>query len=269
MPHKHKEVMQDSCKVQKMVQLHHVAQKKGNTMDLGDRMKQYERAYKVVLPERLPVIIRIDGKTFHTVTKGFKRPFDPNMIELMHATACRLCDEIQNTAMAYVYSDEISLLLINYNNLDTSSWFGNTLQKMASVSAGIATYQFNKSLDNRGIAVHTLVTFDSRAFILPKEEVANYFIWRQQDATRNSIQSIAQANFSHRELQNLSCKDLKQKLLEDKDIVWENCPTVYKRGTAIKKEVSDSVTQFSTWVPDLETPIFTQNRGYIEDMVFT
>jgi len=228
-------------------------------MNLSDRMKKYEKAFSIKMPERSPVIVRIDGKAFHTVTRGMEKPFDPRMMELMAQTARRLVSEMQNAVLAYVQSDEISILMINYKKRDTSSWFDNSLQKIVSVSAGISTYQFNAAAQSTGFSIPGLVTFDSRAFILPKEEVANYFIWRQQDATRNSIQSLGQSLISHKKMQGLKNDQIQDMLFEEHGVNWNDLQTKEKRGFCVSSK------DLST---DYEIPIFTQAREYIEDLVF-
>jgi len=167
---------------------------------LGDRMKvNYESRTKTLLPRRTYSIIRIDGKAFHTYTRGLERPFDKQLVEDMNATAICLCSEIQGAKFAFVQSDEISILLTDFDKLTTSAWFDGSIQKIVSVSASIATAVFNQ------IRAGKQAMFDSRVFTIPsRTEVENYFIWRQQDATRNSISSVAQSLYSHRELNTKS-----------------------------------------------------------------
>lgn len=279
-----------------------------NKDSLGDRMKGYENISRIYLTRRTPVIIRIDGKAFHSFTRGFAKPFDDILIKSMQDTSKYLCENIMGCKLAYTQSDEISLLLVDYEKLGTQAWFDNNLQKMVSVAASMATMAFNKFfmrevleeefewkagftpqsvmiqerhqkyIDNLKTAINKGAMFDARAFILPKEEVNNYFIWRQQDATRNSIQMVAQSNFSHKELQGKSCNALQDMLHEQKDINWNDYPTVYKRGSCIIK-VYDVITQYdevenicgyterTKWIVDKEIPIFTQDRGYINKYV--
>ena len=269
---------------------------------LGNRMKCYENISRTYLTRRCPVIIRIDGKAFHSFTRGFKRPFDDILIKSMQATAKYLCENIQGCKLAYTQSDEISLLLVDYEKIESQAWFDNNLQKIVSIAASMATMAFNKvfskqveeyieavfALQDLDIesdylksltkAVDKGALFDARAFILPKEEVCNYFIWRQQDATRNSIQMVAQSQFSHKELQNKNCNQLQDMLFEQKGINWNDYPIVQKRGSTIVKksfsivdliDYSGSVTDVTRtrWVVDEEIPIFTQERHYIEQYV--
>jgi tRNA(His) guanylyltransferase len=220
---------------------------------LGNRMKSnYEDRSRVKLTRRMPVIGRIDGKAFHTLTKGMDKPFDLRFMDSMVVTAKALVAQIQGCKLAYVQSDEISLLLTDFDKLDTDAWFDYNIQKMASVSASMATHYFNQRL-NDYFKEEKFGFFDARFFNIPKEEVCNYFIWRQQDATRNSIQSVAQANFSHKSLQGLNTSQLQDKLFLEKGINWNELDTVLKRGTCVVKELVD-----------YDIPIFTQDRDYIE-----
>ncbi len=265
---------------------------KKKKFNLGDRMKTYEAVSKTHLMRRTPVIIRLDGKAFHTFTRGLDKPFDKTFVRIMQQTMLNLCNEIQGCVLGYTQSDEITLVLIDYQNRGTCAWFDNQVQKMASVSASLATLYFNKELSNMlrdleddiQAAEYSLLqahmyekslklynkwgnkeyraVFDSRVFNIPQYEVCNNLIWRQQDATRNSINSIAQSLFPYRELQGISKNDIQNKMLTEKDINWNNYPTHLKRGCcAIKNEEGK-------WVLDLEIPIFTEDRNYINKLVF-
>lgn len=219
---------------------------------IGDRMKGYENVPRLYLTRRTPLIIRLDGKAFHTLTKGLEKPWDKLFTRTMLTTMRELCEEIDNVKMAYWQSDEISLLLTDYDRLETQAWFNRNLQKMVSVSASVATYAFNQwsTIDKGGY-------FDSRAFTIPKEEVCNYFLWRQQDATRNSVQGLGQANFSHKSLHGLNNSQVQDKLMLEKGINWNDTLTINKRGACCIREDGK-------WIIDQEIPIFTQDREYIE-----
>ncbi|GAA0408280.1 tRNA(His) guanylyltransferase Thg1 family protein [Paenibacillus motobuensis] len=236
--------------------------------DFGNRMKGYENIFRQTLPQRLPVIIRIDGSHFHTFTRGMIKPFDEVLIQAFWETCKYLAENIMGCKLVYHQSDEISILLTNYDKLTTQSWFENNLQKMVSVSASMATAKFNeviqKSNPNKELA-----TFDSRAWVLPQDEVTNYFLWRQQDATKNSISMVAQANFPHKELQGLDGKKLQDKLFLEKGINWNDLPVWQKRGACITKQnYKKGEVIRSKWDVDLNTPIFSQNREYINQYVY-
>jgi tRNA(His) 5'-end guanylyltransferase len=235
---------------------------------LGDRMKKnYESVSRHYLTRRMPVIGRVDGKAFHQLTRGMERPWDLDFMRCMQLTALNLCKDIQGCKLAYVQSDEISLLLTDYDDLQTEAWFANNLQKMASIAAAIATVHFNRKFHFYFPDKQLLdPVFDARFFSVPKEEVCNYFIWRQQDATRNSISMLAQANFPHKELQGLSSSQLQDKLMLEKDINWDNCLTSCKRGTCVTR-AETIISQTDDWKIDLQTPIFTEDRNYVERWV--
>ena len=272
---------------------------------LGDRMKNnYENITRYYLTRRMPVIIRLDMKAGHTFTRGMKKPFDDIFVKTMQDTMKYLCENIQGCVLGYTQSDEISLVLTDYAELTTDAWFGNNLQKMCSVSASMATLTFNKAfndnivkyIDNnldadcgitKDLTEYTKILinarnkgamFDSRVFTIPKEEVCNALIWRQQDATRNSIQSVGQANFSQKELHGKSCNDIQDMLMLQKGINWNDYSTTLKRGSCCIK-ADDSLTEYdevgnicgytkrSKWVIDNEIPIFTQDRNYVERLI--
>ena len=263
--------------------------------DLGKRMKTYESVTKQFLMRRNPVIIRLDGKAFHTFTKGMKRPFDEILAKAMEETAKYLCENIQGCKLAYTQSDEISLLLTDYESINTSAWFDNNVQKMISISASMATLAFNANFnklvdskitmpasidfmseENQEKYRHKYNTyhskkfkamFDIRVFSIPKEEVVNYFIWRQKDAMRNSVQMVAQANFSHKELHKKSIEDIKKMLL-DKQVDYDNYPIHLQRGICIVKESytvgnNEKLAVRTRWTADLSIPEFTADRNYI------
>lgn len=269
-----------------------------DTTSLGDRMKNYENAYRVYLPNRLPVIIRCDMRAGHTYTRDFHRPFDLYMHEAMVKTAKALCAEVSGCKMAYTQSDEISLLVTNNDTIETQPWFGNNLQKIVSLTAAKASITFQQEMrsmidlacvgcvdeeeDNllRTYIAHLdNVMFDSRAFILPEDEVVNYFLWRQRDMERNSIQMAARAHFSHKECDNKNCDKL-QEMLFQKGINWNDYKVWEKRGVCIKKtevempivygkditNLTSKIVKRTRWVEDDNTPIFTENRAYIENL---
>ena len=268
--------------------------------DLGTRMKTfYEQIPKTKLMRRTPVIIRIDGKAFHTFTRGFKRPFDEVLIKTMQETTKYLCENIQGCVLGYTQSDEITLVLIDYQRFETSAWFDYEIQKMCSISASMATMAFNKYFninvneyaynheeqlstirltDTYNKAIKTGAMFDARVFNIPKEEVTNCVYWRQLDASRNSIQMVGQANFSHKELQNKSCNDIQDMLMTQKGINWNDFPTHQKRGTCVVKEYyveenpnekgNNTEIERSRWIIDKNIPIFKgEGREYIDRLV--
>lgn len=241
-------------------------------MDIGDRMKGYEHVFRPMLIRRMPVIIRVDGKAFHTFMKQVTPQVDPSeefghseqFHEVMARTAHEMAQRMQNCVFAYTQSDEISFFLKDWTNIETDQWFGGNLSKLISVSASIATAHFNDhwQLLFRDIP-KKLAYFDSRAFNLPQHEVANYFIWRQQDATRNSIIYIARKYFSHKELHGKKTNEMQEMLWRHHDINWNDFDTWKKRGTCIVQTVRDDNTYLER---DENIPIFTEDRDYIEGL---
>lgn len=257
--------------------------------NLGDRMKTYEGVTRTYLTRRTPVIIRLDGKAFHTFTRGFDKPFDNILVKTMQNTMKHLCENIQGCVLGYTQSDEITLILCDYKKLTSDAWFDNNIQKMVSISASMATLAFNKYFIenvcdyfsnlgkalNDGIYTKRYYTalFDSRIFNIPKEDVCNCLLWRQQDAIRNSIQMVAQANFSHKQLENKNCNEIQEMLWQEKKINWNDTPTHLKRGSCcIKTDYTvnagnDKESTRTRWEIDTEIPIFSANREYIENRI--
>ena len=263
--------------------------------ELGKRMKSYyEKISRTQLMRRTPVIIRIDGKAFHTFTRGFDSPFDEVLVKTMQETTKYLCENIQGCVFGYTQSDEITLVLVDYKKLNSEAWFDYEVQKICSIAASMATMAFNKffkkcfinwqdecvnmaymgTLSDEEIdwsniiaktyqdAIEKGAMFDARCFNIPKEEVVNCVYWRQIDATRNSIQMVGQANFSHNELHKKTCNMIQEMLHEQKGINWNDYPTYLKRGSAVKKDESGQ------WIIDLDMPILKgEDRAYLDDLI--
>ena len=271
--------------------------------ELGTRMKEfYESVPKTRLVRRMPVAIRLDGKAFHTFTRGFEKPFDEVLGKSMRETMKYLCENIQGCVFGYTQSDEITLILQDYKELTTDAWFDYEVQKLCSISASMATMAFNKffakNVDNYLFdtgelgnvpeelsdigktymkAIKKGAMFDARCFNIPKEEVCNLIYWRQLDATRNSIQMVGQTNFSHKELQNKSCNMIQEMLFAEKGINWNDYPTYLKRGSCCIKttiqnpnvDIKDGVYPKSIWMIDLDIPIFKgDGRQYIDKLIY-
>lgn len=273
--------------------------------DLGARMKTfYEQIPKTKLMRRCPVALRIDGKAFHTFTRGFQKPFDEVLIKSMQETMKYLCENIQGCVLGYTQSDEITLILIDYQKLTSAAWFDYEVQKICSIAASMATMAFNKLFrDNVGDylyenyddqyladyietlqnAVNKGAMFDARCFNIPKEEVTNLVYWRQLDASRNSIQMVGQANFSHKELQNRSCNEIQDMLMTQKGINWNDLPIYQKRGSCCVRnkivlfrgsimetaQLRDTSKSENEWIIDTEIPIFkNEGREYIYRLIY-
>jgi tRNA(His) guanylyltransferase len=274
--------------------------------ELGDRIKSYyENRIRTYLPRRTYTIIRVDGKSFKNYTRGLARPFDEGFMEDMDATACYLCKNIQGAKFAFVQSDEISILLTDFDKIGTDAWFDGNIQKMVSVAASLATTEFNKlrilrmlrNAENNIDLGHDsdltilkiklvkkeeadslvkikFAEFDARVFTIPCDyEVENYFIWRQKDATKNSISIVAQNLYSHKELEGKN-GDQKQEMIFQKGINWNDYAPKFKRGRFIFKKIVEMETPFITadkkqttyqrniWTSG-ECPIFTQEREFL------
>ena len=224
---------------------------------LGVRMKEfYENRSKVYLQRRSNVIIRIDGRCFSNYTKGLNKPYDIGFMEDMNETAKFLCENIQGAKMSFCQSDEISIWLTDYDDIKTDAWFDYNIQKMCSIAASLATAKFNQLRLNRHLREKlnddvTRITplfidnlgkikqaeFDARVFVLPnQDEVINYFLWRQQDCTKNSISMAAETLYSSKELLKKNSSD-KQEMMFQKGVNWNDYPTRFKRGAAIVRDV--------------------------------
>jgi len=259
--------------------------------ELGDRMKNYyENRTRITLPRRTYTIIRIDGKAFHTYTSGLNKPFDDDFMNDMNETASYLCRKIQGAKFAFVQSDEISILLTDFDKIGTDAWFDGNIQKITSVAASMATAKFNQlrmlrtfngiDVDAHGetaynkILNQNLAEFDARVFTIPSGyEVENYFIFRQQDTVRNSISSVAQSLYSHKELEGKNM-NVQQEMIFQKGINWNDFAPKYKRGRVIcRQEVQlntpfvaeDKIQHIYTrhvWTV-IEPPTFTKDREFL------
>jgi tRNA(His) guanylyltransferase len=295
---------------------------------LGDRMKNYEGRSQTYLPRRTYTMVRLDGKSFHSYTKHCKRPYDLDLMSDMDNTAKYLCENIQGCRIAYIQSDEITLVLTDFETIHTDAWFDGNVQKITSISASMATAKFNQLRLNRinneyipkisklcqedvikewrdqgksweeifllrkeyfvankmnilprsnymaeyFVKTNNLAHFDSRCWIITEPvEVYNCLLWRQQDATRNSIQMTGQAHFSHKKLQHKSCNEIQEMLWQEKNINWDDMPTGFKRGRCVVKETYDTIDTYkndgsmvnrSKWVI-VEPPVFSQEQDWI------
>lgn len=198
---------------------------------LAERMKRYENAYRAYLPRRTYTLMRLDGRAFHTYLRGAQKPFDREFINDMNLVAVRLAEEIQGARFAYVQSDEISLLITDFDTPQSQPWFGGNIAKMLSVSASLASV-YLASL--RRLYTGGLPQFDARVWTMSDPvEVANYFVWRQQDAVRNSVQMVGQAHFYHQELKGLSLNQVQEMLWQKKGVNWSAFPSECKRGRLV------------------------------------
>jgi len=271
---------------------------------LGSRMKRYEKAARIYMTPRMPLIIRVDGRAFHTYTRrvGWREtgsdPWSGVIRDAMTDTARILMAQITGAKIAYIQSDEVSVLVTDYDKLSSEPWFGKSSQKMCSVSASIATMAFNNNIRqyvDSGLPPErfpTDATFDSRAYCVPREDVTNYFVWRQRDTEKNSISILAQHYFSHQQLQGKSGSDKQDMLMREHGVNWNELDTWKKRGWCVDRKVvtipyaelvgerdtlglhtpnveidPDTLVTRTNFNPDWEIPIFTKDRDYIERFV--
>lgn len=241
-----------------------------DTTALGDRMKAYEATTRYVLPRRAQTILRVDGRAFHSYLRGAAKPFDEEFMADMDAVAEALCREISGAAFAYTQSDEISVLLTDFGSLGTEPWFGGVIAKQLSIAASLATAVLNERRPGRR------ALFDARVFtIADPVEVANYFLWRQRDAVRNSISMAAQSVFSHKRLHGVSSGGMQELLWAEKGINWNDYPDGCKRGRVaqritgerdveyVDKRSNETVrtTAVRSWWETTEAPHFIAEPG--------
>jgi tRNA(His) 5'-end guanylyltransferase len=249
-------------------QIRIIAMAKHSYDDLSTRMKKYEAASGGILVPRMPAIIRLDGKAFHTFTRrrcDRSVAYDPIMHDVMCHTMLGLTRTIQNVKFGYTQSDEISLLLIDYTSHTSSQWFDGKIQKIVSVAAAAATanftYWWNLLHPDDQLSLCDLPMFDARVFTVPESDVCNAFIWRQQDAMRNAVQIIGRHHYSHTEMHGKSCKIIRECLQRDHNIEWQrDVPTWQRHGTAMCRQPGG-------WAVDLSMPMISQNRHYVEQYI--
>lgn len=239
--------------------------------DLAKRMKNYyENRSKTYLMRRTPVIVRVDGKAFHTFTKGMKKPFDAIITKSMQDTMLYLCEHMQGAVFGYTQSDEITIVLIDYKNLDSQALYDYSVQKICSITASMATFAFNKAFAKQIEELNDIevkkslyqekrdkgALFDARCFNIPKEEVVNCIIWRQLDGMRNAVSSVGQRWFSQNELNKKTSEMIKQMLLAY-GIDFEQFPKENKIGSACFRTNG----KFKV---DIDMPFIVTDRYYVE-----
>lgn len=240
---------------------------------LGDRMKQYEETSRTILTPGVPKIIRLDGKAFHTFTRGFKQPYDIDIMSSMCTAAKIVMKEIGGIArFAYIQSDECSICINDAITEYSQAWYANQVQKMVSVAASIMSVNFSfsvaKAITHNDDLIYSFkpAYFDARVFQVPSiDEILNNMIWRQQDATRNSISQWSRSMFSHKELQGKNSSEM-QDMMMSKGFNWNDAPTWTKRGVVVYKVPGEQDGQRTTWIEDMEIPIFTKDRDYLKSL---
>jgi tRNA(His) 5'-end guanylyltransferase len=272
---------------------------------LGDRMKRYEDITRYKLPPRTYTLLRVDGRAFHTFTRGLEKPYDTSFMTIMDSVAIKLCEEIAGAQFAYVQSDEISLLAVDFLEIGTQAWFDGLVQKWCSVAASVATMAFNSVLTAKTLLEMVAserdpnyptskicsktpnATFDARVWTIPDHvEVENYFVWRQQDAVRNSVMMLARAHASHKQLHGKN-QSAQHDIIHAAGDNWEKHPARFKHGGVIRRQAVDYLAPLSAthpafiqlaegkrvplersnWFMDEGTPVFTRERHYLRTMI--
>jgi tRNA(His) 5'-end guanylyltransferase len=208
--------------------------------DLGDRCKQFERVEADRRAMRgLPLLARLDGRAFHTFTRGLQRPYDPGMSMAMIETTRTLVQEMV-ALVGYTQSDEITLAWYEPSQSASDYAFDGRFQKLASVLAGMASARFCQLLaEHLPAKVSETPHFDCRIWQVPTlGDAADVFIWREDDATKNSITMAASAHYSDRELDGKS-SSAKQEMLWQKGVNWNDFPAFFKRGTYLQRRSFD------------------------------
>ncbi|HEX5568542.1 MAG TPA: tRNA(His) guanylyltransferase Thg1 family protein [Streptomyces sp.] len=252
-----------------------------DSTSLGDRMKLYEHATRHTLPRRTYTLIRVDGRAWHSFLRHADKPFDDAVMAGMDKVAQALCVEMSGAVFAYTQSDECSVLLTDFGSAGTQPWFNGVVQKMASIAASTATAAFYDVYGTNDAG--TIATFDARVFTIPDPvEVANYFLWRQRDAVRNSISMAAQAHFSHKRLHKVNTDQMQELLWAEAGINWDDYPAGCKRGRVTARQVGErevsyidrrsgervSTSAVRSWWETTGAPHFTANPdGWLAETI--
>jgi tRNA(His) 5'-end guanylyltransferase len=249
---------------------------------LGDRIKsKFEDVFRISIPQRTYGIVRVDGKAFHTFTRGLEKPYCGDLSNAMDTAALTLAKEMMGCKLAYGQSDEYSFLFSDLDKDESEMWFSGNIQKIASVSASIFTAAFNNAWYTNQIN-NKVAWFDARVFVIPcRKDVEQYFHWRQVDATRNSLNMLASCHFSHKQLQGVD-QATKHDMLWGKEINWNNMPIPFKRGRVIRREPNKRTVRYThkktkqeivqeieemAWMVDNKIPVFGKDKSYLEGLI--
>jgi tRNA(His) 5'-end guanylyltransferase len=230
---------------------------------LGDRIKAYERAFDYKLPPNQPVIIRVDGRSFHTFLRGVDKPFDEPFIDCMRYAMRMVAGDMSGFKLAYHQSDEVTFLITDYDTHTTEGWFGYELNKLLSITASEFGGYFNKAYDacttGRTNQFSRPAVFDARAFVVPQDDAPNVFIWRQRDWERNSLQMLARSHFSHKDLKNKNRGDMHE-MLHSVGVNWADLTSYLKNGTFYTQDhqeihdrlTYDEINALITWTKEAD-----------------
>lgn len=272
-----------------------IKKEKDSGLSLGDRMKKFENVNRSYLIPKMPVVVRIDGRSFHTYTKQrwCEFPFSHTLIRVFHKTTLKVCEETMNVVLAYHQSDEVTFLLKDYDRREQQQLFDGNIQKIVSTFASKFTYYFNKYIREElmiddfipGIELKP-AEFDARVFNIPMHEVTNCFIWRQMDWERNSLTQYASSFFSHHELMDKNSFQKNEMLALAGCKPWSELENHLKHGTFFRKvlvelpvkELTDEEVKHlnvdfmdpvvrKKWIIDINCPKVVMNKEYIEEIV--
>lgn len=239
---------------------------------LKDRIKRYEEVSDTKLVNHQPVIVRLDGKSFHTLTKTLDKPYDEDFSQAMTSTMWHLLRTVSNCVFGYTSSDEISLVLIEPSVM-ADSWFDNRVSKLTSVIAAEASTFFRDYLRNtfgsrkKFLPLLSQAIFDARAFNIPKHDIINYFLFRQRDSIRNAISGVGQSLYSQKELNGLNSAQLIDKFKKEKNIdFWEDYPKEFAYGKIAYGIPVEMLNQFYT---DVMIPAenFAENKEFFKPFI--
>ncbi len=221
-------------------------------------MKQdYEDALRLFVPRRTYLVIRIDGRGFHTFTRKMERPYSRPLADALDQAAMALCGEMIGCRFAYGQSDEYSFLLTDFEKETSALWFDGNVQKIVSVSASLFTGCFNRAFGGEQIAA-----FDSRVLVISQRaEVEKYFLWRQLDASANSLNMLASAYHPHEDLVGKSTQE-KHEMLFAKGVNWAKQPADFKRGRVVRRAASGKA-----WEVDRAIPVFNRETSYLGALI--
>ncbi len=252
--------------------------------DLGDRIRNYEDRFRYYLPRRTYTIVRLDGKCFSKYTSKLQKPFDLGLVEDLDNAVIKLMYDMQGAQFAYVQSDEVSILLTDFENPTTDAWFDGNIQKICSVSASLLTGYFNQlrligwmkgERYKNDILPHVYLSasdiplgfFDSRAFVIPDPiEVYNAVLWRQKDCIRNSVSQVASSLYSHNELLGKKHGE-KHEMIFQKGINWNDYDLKLKNGRIIiREEYLVGETKRNRWISN-GAPVFSKNTEFLKNLI--
>lgn len=243
--------------------------------EFGNRMKKFEKKSVGMVDSNMPVFVRLDGKAFHTWTRGFDKPFDERLNQIFQYATRMTCEEVGQVIMAYSQSDEVTFLLDGWKRPESQIYFGGKIQKIVSVMSSVFTAYFNNNgiMESLRDIKNSLAFFDARVWNVPEHEIENVFIWRQMDVRRNSVSGLGQSLYSHKELHKKSSKEIQHMCYNEKGMDWNDLSNIQKWGFVVRKRyynasMGDGEVIRSEWIVDEHIPYFVDNRQYLKDIIY-